>query len=77
MCTFMSSPTRPIFLATAPAALELLPLAVDVFQHDSALAGPLVQDDAYLLQLSDDVGIPVAGNRLMYQHFYSLKVFVE
>jgi hypothetical protein len=51
--------------------------AVDVFEDHPGLLSCLVEDDPDLLQLTHHVGVPVTGNRLMYQHPSSFRTFIQ
>jgi hypothetical protein len=45
--------------------VNCLPSAINAFQHDTALSRPFVQNHAHLLQLANDIGVPVTGQGLM------------
>jgi hypothetical protein len=45
--------------------INRLPSAIDTFQQDAARSPPFVQNHANLLQLANDIVVPVTGHGMM------------
>ena len=57
--------------------IDHLAFAIDIFQDNIALPPPLMQDNSYLLQLTDNIGVPVTGHRLVCQHVFSHQFVIQ